>query len=353
MRIGIVCPYSLSVPGGVQGQVLGLAQVLRDRGHEARVLAPCDGPPPDPHVTVIGPSVQNAANGSIAPIAPMPAAQLRTISAMWDERFDVVHLHEPLVPGPCATTLVLKPAPLVGTFHAAGDIPEYRRFRGLARWLGRRLDARVAVSQAARDLVSFAIDEPWTMLFNGVETERMSSVEPWPNSDRSILFVGRHEHRKGLAVLLDALAHLPNDVSVWIAGDGPQTEELRARHAADTRIQWLGRISDHERDARMAGATVLCAPSIGGESFGIVLVEGMAAGTPVVASDIDGYRQVAADAAVLVAPADPVALAEALTRILDSNDANATLISKGRRRAQELSMDELADRYLQIYESLL
>ena len=358
VRIGIVCPYSLSVPGGVQGQVLALANTLRERGHEARVLAPCDGPPPDSHVTVIGPSVQNPTNGSIAPIAPMPAAQLRTISAMWDERFDVVHLHEPLVPGPCATTLVLKPAPLVGTFHAAGDVPEYRRFKGLARWLGRRLDAKVAVSKAARDMVAFAIEDPWTILFNGIDTDRFAAPAGTDAGrlavPRSVLFVGRHEERKGLAVLLEALPELPADLGVLVVGDGPQTDELKARFGHDRRVQWLGRVSDAERDRLMATSGVVCAPALGGESFGIVLAEAMAAGTPVVASDIDGYRQVAGDAAVLVPPGDARALARAVTRVLVGSPAErAALVARGRARADDLSMRVLADRYLQIYESVL
>lgn len=353
MRIGIVCPYSLSIPGGVQGQVLGLARELRAAGHEARVLAPCDGPPPDPHVTVIGPSQNNAPNGSIAPIAPMPAAQLRTISAMWDERFDVVHLHEPLVPGPSATTLVLKPAPLVGTFHAAGDIPEYRRMRALVQWLGRRLDHKVAVSEAARGLVSFALPDPWTILWNGVEVDRFAPAEPWQTDRPTVLFVGRHEERKGLAVLLAALEHLPAELSVWVAGEGPQTDELRAAHEDDERIEWLGRISDAERDSRMAGATVFCAPSTGGESFGVILIEAMAAGTPVLASDIDGYRQVAAGAASLFPPGDPRALAEALRAMLDDPDLMSRRIAAGHVRASELSMSRLAERYLGIYESVL
>ena len=126
MRIGLVCPYSLTVPGGVQGQVLGLARVLRELGHEARVLAPCDGPPPELYVIPLGNSIPTAANGSVAPLAPDPSCALRTIRALADEAFDVLHLHEPLAPGPTMTTLVMHPAPAVGTFHAAGDSTSYR-----------------------------------------------------------------------------------------------------------------------------------------------------------------------------------------------------------------------------------
>ena len=138
MRIGIVCPYSLTVPGGVQMQVLGLARALRRKGHPVRVLAPCDGPPPDAGVTPLGNSLPTAANGSIAPIAPDPAAQLRTIRALRDEEFDLLHLHEPMAPGPAMTALLVKPAPIVATFHRAGESRAYSYLNRGVRWLQKR-----------------------------------------------------------------------------------------------------------------------------------------------------------------------------------------------------------------------
>ena len=134
MRIGIVSPYSLTLPGGVQGQILSLARVLRQKGHETRVLGPCDGPPPDAGVTPLGNSLPTAANGSIAPIAPDMPAQLRTIRALREEAFDVVHLHEPLAPGPTHTALLFRSAPTIGTFHAAGDSASYKYLRPMVRW---------------------------------------------------------------------------------------------------------------------------------------------------------------------------------------------------------------------------
>src|SRR3954470_21813693 len=128
LRIGLVCPYSMSIPGGVQAQVLGLARVLRSMGHEARVLGPCDGPPPATWVTPLGNSIPTAANGSVAPLAPDFSAALRTIRALRDEDFDILHLHEPLAPGPTMTSLLMHPAPIVATFHAAGDSTSYRLF---------------------------------------------------------------------------------------------------------------------------------------------------------------------------------------------------------------------------------
>ncbi|MBA3280740.1 MAG: glycosyltransferase, partial [Acidimicrobiia bacterium] len=135
MRIGLVCPYSLTVPGGVQTQVLGLARALRGLGHETRVLGPCDGPPPAAGVTPLGNSIPTAVNGSVAPLAPDAAAQLRFIRATRDEDFDVLNLHEPLGPGACITACVVRPAPLVGTFHAAGVSGAYRFLNPVVRWL--------------------------------------------------------------------------------------------------------------------------------------------------------------------------------------------------------------------------
>ena len=137
LRIGLVCPYSLTVPGGVQAQVLGLARELRRQGHEARVLGPCDGPPPEAFVTPLGNSLPTAANGSIAPLAPDASAALRTIRALNDEAFDVIHVHEPMVPGPPMTALIFKRAPTVGTFHAAGRSAGYQVFYWFLKWVGR------------------------------------------------------------------------------------------------------------------------------------------------------------------------------------------------------------------------
>ena len=136
VRVGVICPYSLTLPGGVQGQVLGLARALRTLGHDVGVLGPCDGPPPEPGVIPLGVSIPTAANGSVAPVAPDISAQLRTIRAIRDEEYDVFHLHEPLAPGPTQTALFVKPGPMVGTFHAAGGSAAYAWLRPLVRWGG-------------------------------------------------------------------------------------------------------------------------------------------------------------------------------------------------------------------------
>ncbi len=351
MRVGLVSPYSLTLPGGVQGQVLGLARSLRTLGHQVRVLGPCDGPPPDAGVTPLGRSVPTAANGSVAPLAPDPSAQLRTIRALRDEDFDIVHLHEPIAPGPTMTALLFASAPLVGTFHAAGESAAYRYLGWGLKRMARRLQHRVAVSPDARDLARNALGGDYELLFNGIEVERFAVGDVHPVEGPTIFFLGRHEPRKGLAVLLEALPDLPEDVHLWIGGDGPQTAELRALHGADPRIEWLGRISDDERAARMRGCTVYCSPSLRGESFGMVLLEAMASGCALVASDLDGHRNVATDGvdALLAPVGDSVALAKCLRRVLDDASLRAELIAGGRDRADALSMSRLAGRYAEIY----
>ncbi len=354
MRIAQVCPYSLTPPGGVQAQVLGLARSLRSLGHEVRVLAPCDGPPPDAGVTPLGKSVPLAANGSVAPIAPDPACALRTMRALRDEDFDVVHLHEPLVPGPTVTSLMVSDRPMIGTFHRSGASAAYAAFRPIAKSLARRLAVRCAVSDDARTTAQDAVGGEYEAVFNGIEVDRFAKADPIAVDGPSILFVGRHEPRKGLSVLLEAMAHLPGDIRLLVASDGPQTAELRGRYGNDARIEWLGRISDEEKAGYLRGVDVFCAPSISGESFGVVLLEAMAASTPIVASDLPGYRNVALPdvQAVLVPPGDSPALAVALGEVLADGSRRQRLVDAGDLRADEFSMDRLAERYVGLYESI-
>jgi phosphatidylinositol alpha-mannosyltransferase len=323
-------------------------------GHEVRVLGPCDGPPPDPFVTPLGNSLPTVANGSIAPLAPDASAALRTIRALNDEAFDVLHVHEPLVPGPSLTALLVKMAPVVATFHSAGESAAYRTFSRQLKWIASRIDIRVAVSKDAVELAHRYIGGEYEVLFNGIELSRFAGVAP-VKKENAIFFIGRHEPRKGLSVLLEAMALLPDDVHLWVASDGPETEELKRRFASDARIEWLGRIDDEEKYERLRRASLFCAPSLRGESFGVVLLEAMAAGTPVVASDIDGYRNVATDSetAVLVEPGNVQALASSMARVIANSRLSESLVSAGLAHAQSFSMDALAVKYVAMYERAL
>jgi phosphatidylinositol alpha-mannosyltransferase len=355
VRVGLVCPYSLTVPGGVQGQVIALGRALRASGIDARVLGPCDGPPPDSSVTPLGQSVPTSSNGSMAPIAPDPACVLRTIRALRDESFDIVHLHEPLVPGPTLTALLFTDAPTVGTFHRSGESALYRAMRQPARWTARKLSLRCAVSEDARSTARHALGGDYELVGNGIDTVLFAKAQPWPTEGKTVLFVGRHEPRKGLAVLIAAMENLGPDVRLWVGGDGPDTDRLQSETAGDHRIEWLGRLSDLEKARRLRAADVFCAPSLHGESFGVVLLEAMAASTPIVASDLPGYRHVARPGveAVLVPPGDTTALASALEQVLAGGPTIDEMVAHGDCRALHFSMDRLAERYAGLYRRLL
>ncbi|MHB1775102.1 MAG: glycosyltransferase family 4 protein [Acidimicrobiales bacterium] len=368
MNVAMVCPYSLSRPGGVQGQALGLARSLAGRGHRVLVLAPddelstgTDHPLDDAStghgraaVRVIGRPTVLRSNGSQVPLALSPAAALRTLAAVRQFGADVVHLHEPLAPCAGYACLARSAVPLVGTYHRAGGSGWYRAMGPFARWANRRLAVRCAVSVAAMATAKEAMGGEYRVLFNGVATERFARARPWPTEKPTVLFVGRHEERKGLDVLLEAFGRVDAPAELWVAGAGPATEGLRRRFGGDRRVRWLGRVGDAELAERMAGAHVLCAPSLGGESFGVVLLEAMAAGCAVVASDLPGYRECAGGDAELVAPGDPVALAGALARVL-ADAATGTgrcapaALDGGRARAASWSIDRLAERYEVLY----
>jgi phosphatidylinositol alpha-mannosyltransferase len=353
MRVAMTCPYSLSRPGGVQGQVLGLARELRKLGVDVRVVAPCDGPPPEPGVVCVGPSVEWNSNGSVAPISPGRATARRTAEVMRSIEPDLVHLHEPAVPGPCLTALIGFSGPIVATYHASGEL-SHQWTRAPLRSLMARVACRVVVSASALETARANwTGDDYVMLWNGIEIDRIASVEPSPSAQPAVLFLGRHEPRKGLAPLLDAWSGIDRDAVLWVIGNGPQTDELSARRVP--RVEWLGSVTDGERNARLRGATVFCAPSLHGESFGVVLLEAMAARTAIVASGIEGYRNVARrdEDALLVAPGDVDALRDALQRVLDDGELRARLVASGAARAQEFSMAKLAERYLELYEQAL
>jgi phosphatidylinositol alpha-mannosyltransferase len=350
----MVVPYSLSIPGGVQQQAMGLTRALRRMGIEVRVLGPCDGPPPATFVTPLGNSLPTAANGSMAPLAPDPAAALRTMRVLFEEQFDVLHLHEPFAPGPPMTAILLHPSPVVATFHAAGESASYKYLAPPIKAAAKNLAHRVAVSKDAKALVEAGIGGEYEVLYNGVELDEYRAATPWPTEGPTIFFCGRHEERKGLEVLLAAMATLGPEVRLWIGSNGPDTARLQDATAQDARIQWLGRLTDEEKISRLKGAHVFCAPSLHGESFGVVLIEAMAAGTCIVASSLDGYQNVATHDrdAILVKPGDRLALAEALQRALTDQALSERLIAAGNCRADDFSMVALARRYAEIYRAV-
>jgi phosphatidylinositol alpha-mannosyltransferase len=361
MRIAMLSPYALARPGGVQGQVIGLARSLRAGGHEVTVLAPgTDGdqlPEGVGEHVLLGRATGLHSNGSVAPVAIRPSAAVRAVRAVRAGGFDVVHVHEPLAPIAAYGLVLTDPLPMVGTYHRSGVSRWVAPLRPLAGLVGRRMQVRVAVSEAARDTGSQAGGGAFEVLFNGIEMDRFESASPRRDEEGRpvVVFVGRHEQRKGLSVLLDAFEKVERPAVLWVIGEGPATEMQRRRHPESDRVRWLGPCGDDEKAARLAGADLLCAPSLLGESFGMVLLEGMAAGCTVVASDIDGYRRAAGGHAALVPPGDVTSWSRGLDRALADAVAGCGLASPESRTsatayARAWSMDTLAERYIAVYE---
>jgi phosphatidylinositol alpha-mannosyltransferase len=365
MKIAMLSPYSLSRPGGVQGQVLGLSRALRNLGHQVTVVGPEDPEERDrafdknetvsPDMFVMGGPTGLRSNGSVAPVTISPIAAMRAERFVRKGGFDVVHLHEPLAPVASYGFIVRAPVPMVGTYHRAGVSRWVPVLKPLVKLVGSRLQVRVAVSEAARETALRSSKGEYEVLYNGVDMDRFALADPVRSDRPTVMFLGRHETRKGLGVLLDAFALLERPAVLWVAGDGPQGEAQRRRHPESDRVKWLGILSDREVDARLVGTDVLCAPSMRGESFGMVVLEGMAARCAVIASDLQGYRSAAGGHAVLVPPGDVTALSRALGVALadaveGSGQSSPDALKAAETHAQGWSMESLAERYVDVYE---
>ncbi len=385
MWLVMACPYSLSRPGGVQGQTLGLARSLRNLGHTVTVLAPHDGyrpgtflterpgggpdplalfaPVPDaspvammPRVDgtfVVGKSIAVRANGSVAPVALSPGAVLRVLRFLRRQLPDVIHLHEPLSPLANYAYFLSASVPLVGTFHRSGRSAWHRALGPTARWATERLSVRCAVSAPAAEAIG---SDDVEVLFNGVDVNRFSDATPRLPKAPTVMFVGRHEKRKGLELLLSAFRELPSSSVLWIAGEGPETEKLKHAFPTSARLHWLGNLPDVEIARRLRGAHVLCAPSLFGESFGVVLLEAMAARCAIVASALDGHRAASGGHARLFPVGERRALANSLIAAL-GEAASPTVkrevaLDRAFTYANQLSMARLARRYESIYASI-
>lgn len=366
MRIGMVCPYSLSALGGVQTHVLGLARGLRNHGHQVQVLAPAGGNNTTDSlpefVTPAGRGIRIPYNGSVVPLAFGPVAANRARRWMHDHDFDVLHLHEPVAPSLSLIVLALAEVPVVATFHFATT-----RSRALAAAQGllqptmEKITARIAVSSLARRVHVEYLGGDAVEIPNGVDVSQFSAARPlagYPRSGGTVGFVGRFgEPRKGMPVLLTALRTLIRtrpELRLLVVGHGDAEALLRAAGPAlAPRIEVLGSVADEGKAAVLASVDVLCVPALGGESFGIVLSEAMAAGTPVIASDLDAFRRVLDDgkAGVLVAAGSPNALSTALDDLLDDPARRAALAAAGRRRAAMWDWPVVARRVLQVYDS--
>lgn len=358
MRIALVCPYAWDRFGGVQSHVRSLAGALRSRGHVVQVFAPhvaVDAAAPD-GVTLVGRAVPVPANGSVAAVAFGPAVGTAVRSALADFDPDVLHLHEPLIPSVSLLALRASEVPAVGTFHAA---MEWSAGYGIARSaLGptiRRLAVRTVVSDSALALVSRYFPGDYAVTPNGIDASSFAGAAPKRHADGPVvLFLSRLEKRKGLEVLVRAMAELEGSATLVVGGSGPEERTAKAlARSLGVRAVWLGRVPDPDVAATYRGADVYCAPALGGESFGIVLVEAMAAGTPVVCSDLPGFRAVASGAAFLVPVEAHLRLAAALRRVLEDPAKAEGMRAAGREVAARYDWDNLVPRLEEVYASAL
>ncbi len=375
MRIAIVTPYSWTYPGGVNRHVEALAAELGSRGHELRVLAPWD--PPDrlsnilhqaapesrerPDFLVpLSRTIGVSANGAVSNLSIFPSA-LTTMRRELDAfEPDLVHLHEPPAPIIGWDASSYRGAPVVGTFHAYSTNPITNNFGNLvgARRKFNQLHARIAVSEAAAWTGRRWFGGSYRIIPNGVDTAAPPAEPKRPGEELEVLFVGRPEERKGLPVLLSAfealVEHVPSRLTV-IGADADEVERYLADPSVEAKIDALGRVSHDELWERLHAADVLCAPSLAGESFGMILTEAFAAGTPVIASNIAGYADVVSDGVdgVLVPPAHPQRLAEELQRMHHEPARLAEMGRAARESARRYAWPRVTEQVEEVYELAL
>ena len=358
MKIGIVNPYSWDVPGGVGFHIRDLALKFRSRGHDVRVLTPSSSRDLPDWISSAGQSVSVPFNGSVA---VSPAALRRTRRGLADNAFDVVHVHEPVVPSVSMAAAMLSSAPLVGTFHAALGRSVSRAIASAPmRLYMERIGVRIAVSEEARRTLIEHHGGDAVIIPNGVETAsfRRASTDPrWMATDSRpvIVFLGRlDEPRKGLSVFAGAIEGVLDKMPgarFLIAGRGDAPEIRRQVARFGDSVSFLGGISDEEKASLLAGASVYVAPQTGGESFGIVLVEAMAAGTAVVASDIPAFRAVLEDgrAGVLFETGSSAALVDQLLGLLADKARLEDLSKAGQRASLQYDWEVVADKVFEVY----
>ncbi len=358
MRIALVCPYAWDDAGGVQVHVRGLSQRLRMRGHEVLVLTPSRSRPAEPEVVGVGRPLDISYNDSNAPISPWPSTRRRVRAALAAFGPDVVHAHEPLSPSASMFATLWGRAPVVGTFHAGLDrafaydlaAPYLRRVAG-------RLAVRVAVSERAAATARRRLGGTYRIVPNGIDVRAFEEAEPRTDlgPGRKLLFVGRLQERKGFRNAVEAFERLArdhDDLRLVVAGEGRDRSAIAALPAdVRVRVTMLGTVANRELPPVHRACDVFVAPNRGGESFGVILLEAMAAGLPVVACDIPGFDEVLTDDVdgLLVAPNDATALARAIARVLGDPALAGRLAGAGRARAGAFDWGVVAARLEELY----
>jgi phosphatidylinositol alpha-mannosyltransferase len=362
LKIGIVSPYGYPHPGGVNEHVRFTYEAMSRLGHDVWIITSKYGRERESegHIIRLGTGWAAPANGSVGRVTLGLRFKHQAREILEEQRFDVLHFHEPLVPFLSPTMLDASETVNVATFHAFGGFsPSYWIGSKFAGRLADKLDGRIAVSGAARHFISRYFPGEYRIIPNGVDLERFQSAEPYEqlrDGTMNILFVGRLEERKGLIHLLKAYHRLRKrkvDARLLVVGSGPKLREYRRfvglRGIRD--VDFLGRVSDEEKVRYFASADVYCAPNTGQESFGIVLLEAMAAGVPIVASDIHGFKNVVQRnvQGLLVEPRNHRALAAALYALARNADLRHDLGEAGRERAPEFSWDRVTERIVDFY----
>jgi phosphatidylinositol alpha-mannosyltransferase len=365
MRIGMVCPYSFDVHGGVQSHVLQLAEVMRERGHEVSVLTPSSAHAhaalPD-YVVSGGKAVPIPYNGSVARLRFGPATHRVVKRWLADGDFDVLHLHEPNAPSLSMLALMIAEGPIVATFHTSTTKSlTLSVFQGILRPWHEKIVGRIAVSDLARRWQMEALGSDAVEIPNGVDVEVFASaptMDDYPRAGKSVLFLGRFdEPRKGMAVLLAALPKVVErfpDIELLIVGRGDEDELREEAGKLAKHLRFLGAVDELEKASAMRSTDVYCAPNTGGESFGIVLVEAMAAGAPVVASDLPAFRRVLVDGAAgrLVPVDDADGLADGLIEMLEDDAARKQYAAAAAEAVQRYDWSVVASEIMRVYETV-
>jgi phosphatidylinositol alpha-mannosyltransferase len=365
MRIGMVCPYTWEVPGGVREHVSGLAEALIELGHYVSVIAPADDDAVLPaYVVPAGRAVPVPYNGSVARLSFGFLSASRVRRWLKDGDFDVLHVHEPAAPSLSLLACWVADGPIVATMHAA--MPRSRVLHAAGPILASALEkisGRIAVAEAARSTLVEHMGGDAVLIPNGVNVHRYEKAEPlagFPGTGGALGFLGRmDEPRKGLDILLAAFSLLAPErpgLRLLIAGRGDQEDALSQVPAAyRDRVILLGQVSDDDRVRMLHSVDVFCAPNTGGESFGYVLVEAMASGAPIVASDIDAFRQVlrGGEAGELFEVGNPAGLAAAASRMLDDPVHRAALASEAMAAVREFDWSVIARDVLRVYEAVV
>ncbi len=369
MKVGMVSPYDFQRPGGVGEHVRNLATELRSRGVEVKVLAPAAGTHRTPveGLVALGRPIPVPSNGSVARISLSFHLSRKIREVLAREAFDVLHIHEPLMPALPVTVLRLnQTSAAVGTFHAyARQNLGYYYGRPILRRQFKRLDACIAVSDPARAFVARYFPGDYTVIPNGIDPRWFHPDTP-PAAGvghprrKTILFLGRLEERKGLSTMLDAyqlLRQVRADCQLAVVGDGALRRgyERRVEEEGIPDVRFFGFVPEREKPGYFTAADIYCAPNTGKESFGVILLEAMASGKPVVATAIDGFRQVMTDQreGLLVPPGDEGAMAMALARLLDDAEERRRMGEAGRATAVGYAWPLVADRVLEVYQAAL